>query len=56
VQPSGEKGRLPLADLVIAHFPENRVSLVAPMNTVFLTESLNIAVVVILRYFSDNGG
>jgi hypothetical protein len=31
------------------------VSHLVPMNPVFLTESLNI-VVVILRYFSDNGG
>jgi hypothetical protein len=33
----------------------NRVSLPVPMNALFLTEGLNI-IVVILRYFSDNGG
>ncbi len=35
--------------------PTCRVSLLVPMNTLFLMESLNI-IVVILWYFSDNGG
>jgi hypothetical protein len=34
---------------------KNRVSLPAPINALFLTQSLQI-IVVILRYFSDNGG
>ena len=36
--------------LVVYHFPETEFPLLAPMNTLFLTESLNIVVVIFAAF------